>query len=551
MAPGAAPCWGNDGGGDLDGEPRGALLAEQLRAESSAMVVSARGAQSLAGLTGKLDAPVSLPESRAAPRDGGGKRHKWRLCFRVERPGPAEEVNHESQDFFVTVTDPPVGPSAARTMQSFFASDLACQVANLIVGRPLLEQLPGQSLQNKAFCLMGKDGLLAGLVSAMLGAKVALLCHQRLLPHVQQNARTHIKEALDYTHVKSNTVAVMSYSPGRVSSVSGLTLCNELNISPSLTLVVLTESEAASVYSSICGAEEKHWGHDRSRDFVFSVLEELVPPGAPTRVLLVCNRTAGICGRWFEDGGTREEFGGIDDLDIAMDVPLDWTVRPFCGIPGRFVALWLHRSGVEGLRPATGKQLGPLRKYLPPMGASSSRCGCGGHPQRSFLNHSVQNPEWFQNNAKLKEAILAHNRWKLGEAAAVLEEARAWAAAAMATATASCEEAAPEGAAPTEPGEAVALLSTSWVQEADADAQAALGAVQLRAAGRVGRTAAAADALPALSGGSWRQTRSASGGSGSLSARCSGRPKGPDITQRHERPPHFYSCQRAYYSFTP
>lgn len=530
-----------------------------MRADNSAMVSSAKGA-SLAGLTGKLDAPVSLPESRTAPREGGGKRHKWRLCFRVERPGPAEEFNHESQDFFVTVTDPPVGRSAARTMQSFFASDLACQVANLIVGRPLLEQLPGQSLQNKAFCLMGKDGLLAGLVSAMLGAKVALLCHQRLLPHVQQNARTHIKEALDYTQVKSNTMAVMSYSPGRVSSVSGLTLCDELNISPSLTLVVLTESEAASVYSSICGAEEKHWGHQRSRDFVFSVLEELVPPGAPTRVLLVCNRTAGICGRWFEDGGTREEFGGIDDLDIAMDVPLDWTVRPFCGIPGRFVALWLHRSGAEGLRHAAGKQPGPLRKYLPPMGASSSKCGCGGHPQRSFLNHSVQNPEWFLNNAKLKEAILAHNRWKLGEAAAVLEEARAWAAAAMATAASSCEEAAPEGAPPPGPGGEAAL------EEADADAEAALGEARLRAAGHGGRAPAAADGLPALSGSSWRQTRSASSrgarpaghslnatscGSGSFSARCSGRPKGPDITQRHERPPHFYSCKRAYYSFPP
>ncbi|CAJ1446016.1 unnamed protein product, partial [Effrenium voratum] len=60
-------------------------------------------------------------------------------------------------------------------------------------------------------------------------------------------------------------------------------------------------------------------------------------------------------------------------------------------------------------------------------GASSSRCGCGGHLQSPLLGQRVENQEWFAKNAKLKEALMSHNSWKHLEANNVLREARAWA----------------------------------------------------------------------------------------------------------------------------
>lgn len=64
------------------------------------------------------------------------------------------------------------------------------------------------------------------------------------------------------------------------------------------------------------------------------------------------------------------------------------------------------------------------------MGATSARCGCGGHPQKVFLNHCVYNSEWFENNKRLKDEIRRHNRIKRAEAAQVMEQTRAWASGA-------------------------------------------------------------------------------------------------------------------------
>merc|ERR1719375_2296564 len=74
------------------------------------------------------------------------------------------------------------------------------------------------------------------------------------------------------------------------------------------------------------------------------------------------------------------------------------------------------------------KHMAPFRRYLPPMGASSAKCGCGGHPQRNFLSHKVMNADWKENHQRLKEALVLHNRWKCHENAKELEKAREYAA---------------------------------------------------------------------------------------------------------------------------
>ncbi|CAE7371181.1 unnamed protein product [Symbiodinium natans] len=87
---------------------------------------------------------------------------------------------------------------------------------------------------------------------------------------------------------------------------------------------------------------------------------------------------------------------------LSAALPPEWHARPFCLLPQSIPVIWLERQDAEVVR----RKPPPIvpRSPMPPMGASSSRCGCGGHMQSPLLGQRVESKEWFANNAKLKEA---------------------------------------------------------------------------------------------------------------------------------------------------
>jgi len=376
----------------------------------------------------------SVPSAGASPPTAGlrGVRQpKWRLCFRMDRKDTraATEVAWKHQrDFFITVVDPPVplvNPPPVPP-PPFFASEVACQLANLLVGRPFLEHIPGQSFERKSVAAVGPECLTAGLVAAMLGARVVFVSERRHLQVVEQNVRLYLKDTLDYTKTKSSNLTVACAE--RPGSLSSRTLCDQLSASPALDVIVITESCAqtcAGVRGLLC----------QSNPTLFDVLDELVPPQVPTKVLLICDGRCRLPEEPDQDGGVglgapiAQQPTKGEPLPIEAELPHTWHLRPFCTLQGRFPVVWLERVDADLLRfGPPRKKLEPFRRYLPPMGASNAKCGCGGHPQRNFLNHKVMNLDWKESHHRLKEALVLHNRWKCTENAKELEKAMAWAA---------------------------------------------------------------------------------------------------------------------------
>mmetsp|Transcript_59838 Transcript_59838/g.175560 ORF Transcript_59838/g.175560 Transcript_59838/m.175560 type:complete len:880 (+) Transcript_59838:138-2777(+) len=374
--------------------------------------------------TSRDASPQASREALLATR--GTQRPKWRLCFRLDRRGMKTKEKSALPwkyqcDFFIAVVDPPaVQVAPSQPPAPFYASENACQVANLLVSRPTLEQLPGHSFQGKLVAAVGKDCLVAGLVAAMLGAKVALVTESHLLGYAQHNLQLYLKETLDYTKCKSQIVdAIPAPAPGG-PCVRAAAICQHFGSPHCHVDIVLVTESVVDTLLAIGGAGAQEDDDENDKPGLFDVLDDLVPPGALTRVLLLCDSQAGSPRD--PDEKPKKPEGGLPPW---LSVPPGWRARPFCQLPGQRPVVWLEREDAE---PARRPPLAPLRRYLPPMGASSSRCGCGGHPQKTFLNHTVHNQEWVQNRSRLKQALAMHNSWKQGEANSVLEEARSWAA---------------------------------------------------------------------------------------------------------------------------
>lgn len=328
-------------------------------------------------------------------------RPKWRLCFRIDRESivqagdvlPAASQAWKQRDFYITVIDPPVVPDGSESWPSVFASATACQIANLMVNKQLLAKVPGQSFENKVVVAVGKECMAAGLVAAMLGSSVCFVCEQEYVMHVQHNIRLYVKDTLDYTKKKNSCVKVLPLVEGE--TVSGKAICDGLNSGPLLHLAIVSEAALDSVIKP---------GHGPAgRDLVFDFLSELVDV-MPTKVLLMCDGQAQRC-----------------DADDFLDED-GWQVRTLGQLSKRVPILWLEHQGGSGESTRSSRQPTPsMRRFLPPMGAQTPRCGCGGNPQKQSLKQSVINPDWHERNARLKSSLQEHNRVKAG---ALLKEAQ-------------------------------------------------------------------------------------------------------------------------------
>mmetsp|Transcript_36534 Transcript_36534/g.83956 ORF Transcript_36534/g.83956 Transcript_36534/m.83956 type:complete len:600 (+) Transcript_36534:172-1971(+) len=400
------------------------------RPETSGSGNSLMSAAAVTAATVLVAPKGALPPPCAAP---GIRQPKWRLCFRMDRDAMSAEMANKvawqhQRDFFVTVIDPPVSQqeSLAFARNSppppFFASEVACQVANILVGRPFLMQLPGQSFSGRTVAAIGKDCVAAGLVAAMLGARVIFVCDRHLAQHVRQNVQLYLKDTLDYTKMKNPCVTVASAGVTSVTHLDGWGLREQLG---TVSLDVILATESASLGLASPDASETELG-------LFDILGRLVPAGSTTRVLLICDVTRAhhhSHDEYFdeEDHGGSHSSAHWEAVPDELDVPPSWRVRPFCLLLRRVPVLWAERKDGERKRQSNGVVALPARRHLRPMGASSSKCGSGGHPQRSDRKDKAANPEWAANNRRLKEALALHNRTKQDNAMAFITEAMAWA----------------------------------------------------------------------------------------------------------------------------
>lgn len=373
------------------------------------------------------------------------RRPKWRLCFRLDRPpssaknaGEDLAANHQ-HDFFVTVVDPPASaPLVDHTPAPFFASRAACHVADLFASRPMLAQLSGHTFQGKAVAALGRECMTAGLVSAMLGASVVLISEKPTLQYVNDNVRMFRKDVLDYTNTKSANLIAVPCKQGNSKVLQAAFLCEEIRV-PSLDIVVLTEYSLERLvgdFGGINGFRKDGLTRESSPSRFWQYLADIVPKGSSTRVLVICDRSAVELTQDPKNRGAEVLAGEAptsepswlrgEGLPPGLVLPFDWYARPFCQLPQQIPVLWLERSYME--TRSVRKPTPAFRQPLPPMGASSSRCGCGGNIQSPLLGNRIENEQWFVNNGKLKEAISLHNQIKQAEAAQFLEEARAWAA---------------------------------------------------------------------------------------------------------------------------
>lgn len=494
-----------------------------------------------------------LPQSGASPpafAPKGVRQPKWCLCFRMDRPPPKDRSTTElawkhQRDFFITVIDPPSSMMSQNPVP-YFASETACQIANIIVSRPFLEHLPGQSFERKSVAAVGPQCVTAGFVSAMLGAKVAFLAERRNLQYVQQNVKSFLKDTLDYTKLKNTNVTTICTD--KLENLSSESICDSLNAAPPLDIVIISES-GAEACSRMSGNDADPVAK------LFQLLEELVPPKACSRVLLICD--VYMC---FDDtrvAHAEEHIGPIakdERLPIEEELPLSWHVKPFCTMLRRFPVVWLERVDADIARRQ--KPLTPLRRYLPPMGAASARCGCGGHPQRNFLNHRVMNFEWQDNHQRLKESLVFHNRWKYTENAKELDKAKAWAASGCGVFLNSAFLEKAESSAFSDVGTSSSLdrtngFSTSNSITASGDIMT-LVADDMTNVDLQNEESTNLDSSEGMSGTrpplsppkSARSGRLARGRIGRLANKVA---KTSTIVQRHAQPPHWYRCNRVPY----
>jgi len=511
-----------------------------------------------------LTVPLTCGALRSSVR-----RPKWRLCFRMDRDALSKEARNDAsskqqRDFFVTVVDPPA-VSSTLPPPPFFASELACQAANLLVGRPFLAKMPSGSFEGRSVAVLGRDCVTAGLVAAMLGGRVAFVCERALFPHVQHNVRMFLRDASDYTNTK--TIALCATNASRPGGLDPTALCDGLNVAPPLDVLVLTSSAAGSICNEVFGPMDDCTDLDR----LFEVIEAIVPNKAATRVLLVDDNATVLSANTFL-AAAAENVMGDGPADVSQqwhaaenmlgDVAFGWSARPFCCLLKQVAVIWLERRDApSGSRVFRGQQSAPMCRHLPPMGADSNRSGCGGDPQMIFLNGHAANPEQHENHSRLCEALMTHNRWKFGEAAQVLEEARAWASvASRPTRTKNTRQgggmrrllhkgdgSAPATARRVHKVSSVGPLRTDQLDEDGAGhgqlLRASTAPDEAKVAGSEVQLPPHATTAPVPT----RPKQDRGGAMRPISHRSVQRSAGQTIAERHASPPHWYRCNRQVY----
>jgi len=478
------------------------------------------------------------------------KRPKWRLCFRLDRRNASAKESLEDlapkyqRDFFLTVIDPPWhGVFKDHPPAPFFASRSACHVADLMASRHMISTLPGRSFEGKVVCVVGAECMTAGLVSAMLGAKVMFVCERNLETYFQHNVRLFRRDALDYTKTKGKTLLVTSCSPGRTQNFDGALLSEKLQ-APSLDMIVMMEASVSRVVGDLGGITGGRRGDRGEAASFFRMLGNLVPPHSSSKILVVCDQSAMDImeePRFKGDKAERAETASIslaswslpEDVPpgLAAVLPIDWQGRTFCQLPQNIPVVWLERPDPEVVK----KKPTPLvcRPPMPLMGASSSRCGCGGHLQSPLLGQRVENKEWFAKNAELKQALMTHNSLKQMQANSVLREARAWADSVALTKTA------PSSSSLLHQQERYAQQTSSGAEEKAPASRSPVSKPEKPA------PLSARESREAVHQTSQTSQITSTSKATSRSARS------PSIAERHAAPPFWYNCNRAVYGRLP
>lgn len=377
---------------------------------------------------------------------GGDRRPKWRLCFRQDRqtisPLDAQAIAWKHQrDFNITVVDPPAWDFTAP--KPFFATKMACQIANFIANREFLEQLPGGALENKTVVVIGKNCVAAGLAAAALGARVGFLCDEEILPHVQFNVKVFEKDMAQRSQAKDLFMATFSCRGfGRLAIPKASDICKDLGDAQCLDLIVATQSAAEVMFENYLFDDPSPMSGHSPRQMsdqwhMFDFISDIVPPGAPTKVIFACDGNRALPPDDMPDPSSTsetrrhtrstaaaerlQEAAARGHLPADLEPPPEWHCRLLGLLCHRFPVLWVERQDPE--RPEF--EVHTMRRYLPPMGASSAKCGCGGHPQKHFLTQRIVNFQWHKNNSRLKESLIAHNRMKQQAAALTLQQATA------------------------------------------------------------------------------------------------------------------------------
>lgn len=502
----------------------------------------------------------------------------WRLSFRMDEQPPrsslADEVGWEHQrDFYISVIDPPPQTNP-RPTTPFFASDLACQIANLLVGRPFREQLSDKSFEGKSVAAIGKDCLAAGLVVAMLGARVALVCGRELLQAVRENVRLFLKGTFDFTKRKSECVTAICVEP--TSSFTGVGICEQLS-SSSLDVVVMTESCATAMVGRASSGRgsgrspQFGWAADSGEFLSFQLpqhsdelghpilsdmLADLSQPGELTKLLIVCDGKAALppSPRLHAKKPLVHGQEG-SSLPFGLDESAEWCARPFCILLERFPVILAERHDAK--TPFSSKTAPPLHSCLVPVGRLMAGCGLAGRSNPKRTHRIFLNDRLLTTNTQLKESLVLHNRWKQNEAIATLEEARSWAEWRFTPGSPSEEmyEMTINGCMPS-PSSSVKALSASMQSTAELPAAGSQERVSLMKSVYFPRQhrRKARPFDPQMSVG---ETTTA--GSSALrvqSTRLSQRTqfnsvgsllREVPIVERHKRPPYWYRCNRPVY----
>ncbi|CAK9067724.1 unnamed protein product [Durusdinium trenchii] len=324
---------------------------------------------------------AKLLKTEAQKEQARPKRPKWRLCFRLDRRMATAKESLEDlapkyqRDFFLTVIDPPWhGIFKDHPPAPFFASRSACHVADLMASRHMISQLPGRSYEGKAVCVIGAECMTAGLVCAMLGAKVMFVCERNLESYFQHNVRLFRRDTLDYTKTKGKTLLVTSCSPGRNASFGAAALCEKLQV-PSIDMIVLTELSAARVLGDVGGLLGRRT--EATASGFFRMLNNLVPARSCCKTLVVCDQSSAEImeePRFKGDASisTSTAPSWLDENvppGLAAVLPMDWQARTFCQLPQNIQVIWLERPDAEVVR----QRPAPLvnRPPMPPMGPGS------------------------------------------------------------------------------------------------------------------------------------------------------------------------------------
>lgn len=428
-------------------------------------------------------------EQAAKRKQGGDKakklRPRWRLCFKIDQKPAKQSLGDAwkySKDFYVTIVDPPTAINMDKgrspPKSSVFASETACLIADMLASWNFLSLMQNKSYEGKVCLAVGKQCLVGGLVMAMLGAKVIFVCADvpckvrkgfkpyaekqlqqhfdkiKHLPncedlmavqrhvinsevekkvrdymekeysHFQQNIRI-FRESLDYTQIKSDHVVVLRADHNNYHSMDMEHICELVDSPGPADIILSTEQDLAFMGAHFIqskdnldisekkdeAADDKAAAGDPVEEVqhtqnIFGALAQLVPDRAHTAALIVC------------------PFNAQGEVLDIVSPSQDWQEKQFCTVADKLKVFLVERTELEERRPQ--KKWKGFRRYLAPMGAPSPKCGCGGHPQQSFLNHRIANSAWHENNENLKLSLQRFNEARKQEQYEDAEECKKW-----------------------------------------------------------------------------------------------------------------------------